>query len=338
MVRLVANPPNPWHSASVELLGPAPEARLQIYEEEARSALTANDSPDVPFGLSVNPYRGCFHACAYCYARPTHQYLDWGAGTDFDRRIVVKTNVAELLRGELARTRKVPETIAFAGVTDAWQPLEASYGLTRACLQACAEFRWPVGAITKGALIERDADLLRRCHERAGAAVHVSVPFVDDADGRALEPFAALPSRRLTTIARLAAAGVPVGVAIAPVIPGLNDHQIPAILEAAGDAGARSAFLVLLRLPREVRGVFEDRLREAFPERAERVLHTLREVRGDGSGAARFHARMRGSGARWEVVERLFAATCRRLGIAAGREEPLRRSPAAPRQGDLFDG
>ena len=337
MPRPVANPPNPWRSEHVDLLGPAPDVRLEVYEEDARSVLTANDSPDVPFRLGVNPYRGCFHACAYCYARPGHQYLDWGAGTDFDRRIVVKRNAAEVLRRELAGTRRRPETVAFSGVTDAWQPLEASYRITRDCLAALAEFRWPVGAITKGALIERDADLLARIHERAGARVFVSVPFAEDANARAIEPFAAAPSRRLAAVRRLADAGVPVGVAIAPVIPGLNDHQIPGILEAARDAGARFAFRILLRLPGEVAGIFEARLREAFPDRADRVLRTLATMRdGDGGRDSRFHHRMEGQGARWDIVDRLFAATCRRLGLVAERERDALPAPAAPVQRELF--
>ncbi len=343
--RAVANPPNPWHSSHVELLGPAPEVALQVYEEECRSALSENDSPDVPFRYSVNPYRGCFHACAYCYARPTHQYLDWGAGTDFDRRIVVKTNVAEVLRQELARTRKRPDTVAFSGVTDAWQPLEASYGITRSCLEALCEFRWPVGAITKGALIERDAELLAKIHERAGAQVHVSIPFADERDARAIEPFAASPARRLRAIRTLADAGVPVGVAVAPVIPGLNDHQIPGVLEAARDAGASKAFLILLRVPAEVLPVFEERLREAFPERADKVLSQLATLRDGQLRDSRFGTRMSGRGASWQVVQQLFTLHCRKLGLEAWDEREARGragGPQAraepPRQGELFGG
>jgi DNA repair photolyase len=247
MPRRVSNPPNPWRTAHVELLGAAPQVELEVFEEEARSIVAENDSPDIPFRFSVNPYRGCFHACAYCYARPTHQYLDWGAGTDFDRRIVVKTNAAELLREELARGRTGRETIAFSGVTDCYQPLEAHYGLTRACLTACAEFRQPVGIVTKGALIERDVDVLARLGERARAAVTVSIPFADDADGRAIEPFAAPSSRRFETLARLSQAGVDTGIAVAPLIPGLNDHAIPELLERARAAGAKRASMTLLR-------------------------------------------------------------------------------------------
>lgn len=337
MPRAVSNPPNPWHSRSVELLGPPPPLELLVYEEECQSIVSANESADVPFRFSVNPYRGCFHACAYCYARPTHQYLDWGAGTDFERRIVVKLNAAEKLREWLAGHRGRREIIAFSGVTDCYQPLEASYELTRACLDACREFRQPVGVITKGALVERDAELLARVNERAAARVYVSLAFADDGDARLLEPYAAPPSRRLATIARLAAAGVPVGVAVAPVILGLNDHQIPAILAAARAAGANRAFLTLLRLPAEVLPVFTERLREAFPARAEKVLSLLAQVRQGDLQDARIGHRMRGEGPRYAVVERLFDLHCRRLGLAS-RETDLAFEAQRPRQGELFGG
>ncbi len=337
MPRAVSNPPNPWHSRSVELLGPAPDVALHVYEEEAQSIVSRNESPDVPFTWSVNPYRGCFHACAYCYARPTHQYLDWGAGTDFDRRIVVKTNAPELLAQWLATHRTRHEIIAFSGVTDCYQPLEASYELTRRCLETCAEFRQPVGLITKGALIERDVELLARVHARAGARCYVSLAFHDDDDARRLEPFAASPSRRLRTIQRLADAGVPVGVAVAPVIPGLNDHQIPAILEAARDAGATRALLTLLRLPAEVLPVFEERLRAAYPERADKVLSLLGVMRDGKLQDARFGKRMCGSGPRWELVDRLFAMHVKRLGLEP-REQDLAFEKPLPRQGELFGG
>lgn len=339
MPRPVSNPPNPWHTSAVELLGPPPDVELRVYEEDARSIVSRNDSPDVPFTWSVNPYRGCFHACAYCYARPTHQYLDWGAGTDFDRRIVVKRNAPALLRQWLAGRRERADAVAFSGVTDPYQPLEASYALTRGCLEACVEFRQPVGLITKGALVERDADLLARLHRRAGCRVYLSVPFADDGDGRAIEPFAASPSRRFAALRRLAEAGLPVGVAIAPVIPGLNDHQIPEILRRAREAGADRAFTILLRLPAEVLPVFEERLRAAFPERADRVLHGLRSMRGGSLRDARFYSRMAGSGPRWDAVERLFEVHCRRLGIGVrGEDEAFVAGPRDARQGELFGG
>lgn len=334
MLRVVQNPPNPWHSAHVELLGPPPPAPLVVMEEECRSLLSRNDSPDVPFDWSVNPYRGCHHACAYCYARPTHQYLDLGAGTDFERKLVVKTNAAAVLAGELAATRR-RAMIAFSGVTDCYQPLEATYGLTRACLQVCSEHRNPVGVITKGALVERDAELLARLHARAGAQVFVSIPFHDDADGRAIEPQAPPPSRRFRTLQVLTAAGVPTGVALAPVIPGLNDHQIPGVLERAAAAGARAAFLVLLRLPAEVAPVFEQRLRAAYPDRADKVLAAVREMRGGRLYRSGHGARMRGEGPRWQVIEAMFRTWCRRLGLRDRELAGPGQSPSL-RQGGLF--
>lgn len=343
MPRPVSNPPNPWASEHVEWLEPPPPARLEVYEEEAKSILSRNDSPDVPFTWSVNPYRGCQHACAYCYARPGHQYLGFGAGTDFDTKIVVKRNAPELLRAALARRSWKRDWIAFSGVTDCYQPLEASYGLTRECLRACLEHRNRVGVITKSALVRRDAQLLAELDRAAGAHVHVSVPFADEANARALEPFASAPSTRFETIRRLADAGVPTGVAIAPVIPGLNDPQIPAILERAAEAGATSAFLILLRLAAEVRPVFEERLAEAFPDRAAKVLRALEECRSGQTRAERgaFGTRMTGAGPRWEAVEGLFRLHCRRLELRTTREDSLEvLSPRRDRgrQGELFGG
>jgi DNA repair photolyase len=264
----------------------------------------------------VNPYRGCFHGCAYCYARPTHEWLGFGAGTDFERRIVVKTNAPELLARAFARPRWRGETVAFSGVTDCYQPLEASYGLTRRCLEVALAARNPVGVITKGALVERDADLLAQLARGPGARVFLSIPFADDEDSRKIEPWAAAPSRRFAALERLASAGVPAGVGIAPAIPGLNDHQIPAILQRAKAAGAQRAFLILLRLPGSVGPVFEARLREAFPARADKVLHAIEELRGGRRNDPRFGSRMRGSGPRWDAIETLFRVTCRRLGLA----------------------
>jgi DNA repair photolyase len=338
-MRPVANPPNPWSSQHTELLGEAPDAALQVFEEDARSIVSENQSPDIPFRWSLNPYRGCFHGCAYCYARPTHQYLGFGAGTDFERRIVVKRNAAALLRQRLARASWSGEHLVFSGVTDCYQPLEASYGLTRACLEVCAEFRQPVGIITKGALVERDVDLLAGLAAHGAATVFVSVPFFEAEDSRRIEPFVALPERRLRALRTLADAGVPVGVSVSPLIPGLNDHQVPAILEAARDAGATQAFHVLLRLPAEVEQVFTERLTQAFPLRAEKVMSLVRQMRGGRSSDARFGARMRGEGARYQLIADLFARTARRLGMSAptppSTPSPFRRPHQQQR---LFGG
>jgi DNA repair photolyase len=341
VTRRVSNPPNPWDTVHAEWLGQPPPAELEVYEEDAKSIISENDSPDVGFRYSVNPYRGCFHACAYCYARPTHQYLGWGAGTDFDRKIVVKRNAAQLLRKEMMRRSWKGELLVFSGVTDCYQPLEAVYGITRACLEVCAEFRNPVGIVTKGALVRRDADLLARMSRESEAMVYVSVPFADDAVGRAIEPNASLPSQRLETIAALSAAGLRTGVAIAPVIPGLNDSDIAAVLSRAREAGATSAFLTLLRLPAEVLPVFEERLAEAFPDRAARVWSNLEQARGGKRNESRFGARMEGVGPRWAAIENLFEIECRRLGFNRGEHEKKARVSAfrrpAPAQAGLFD-
>lgn len=328
MPRPVSNPPNPWSTTHVEWLGEPPPVELTVYEERAKSALVANDSPDVPFRFGVNPYRGCQHACAYCYARPGHQHLGFGAGSDFDSRIVVKTNVAEVLRAELRRRDLAREWIAFSGVTDCYQPLEASYGLTRACLEVCLEQRVAVGVITKSALVRRDADLLAELGRRAGSRVFVSIPFAERDAARAIEPWASEPAARFETLRRLSEAGVETGVALAPLIPGLNDSAIPEILERARDAGARHAFCILLRLPAEVRPVFEERLRAALPLRAERVLAALARMRPAGSSA--FGARMSGHGAHWDSIWDLFRLTCRRLGLSHTERDATPVEPLAP--------
>ncbi len=342
MTRRVSNPPNPWASSQVEWLGEPPSVELEVYEEEARTIVAENDSPDVPFRFSVNPYRGCQHACAYCYARPSHQYLGFGAGTDFDSKIVVKRNAAELLERELARGRLGEEWLAFSGVTDCYQPLEAAYGLTRACLEVCLARRARVGVVTKSALVRRDADLLARLARAAGARVFVSIPFADEAVARAIEPWAPAPRTRFETLRALAAAGLDCGVALAPLIPGLNEADVPRILEAARAAGARHAFLIPLRLAAEVRSVFEERLRAALPLRADKVLSAVRELRAGKHNESAFGARMRGVGPRWEAVRDLFALTCRRLGLstdAEGPTEPLvpESGPRGWSQGRLFD-
>lgn len=304
--------------------------------------LNENKSPDLPFRWTCNPYRGCLHACAYCYARPSHQYLGWGAGTDFDRKIVVKTNAPEVLRAELMRPSWQGETIVFSGITDAYQPLEATYTLTRRCLEVCLDFQNPVSITTKGALVRRDVDVLAKLAQRARATVHVSIPFASDELARKIEPYASRASHRFDALKALSDAGVTTGIAIAPVIPGLNDTAIPELLARAHEAGARRAFLVLLRLPSEVLPVFDERLEAAVPERANKVRNAVREMRGGAMNQSSFGERFRGSGARWDMIERLFEAHCKKLGINTTRliEEDERaattfRRPS--RQGVLFD-
>lgn len=273
------------------------------------------------FGFSINPYRGCFHGCSYCYARPTHQYLDFGAGTDFERKIVVKVNAPELLRERFLKPSWRGDLIALSGNTDCYQPLEATYGITRRILEVCAEFRNPVAVITKAALIRRDVDVLCELARRAQLSVSFSIPFVDEWMARQIEPYAPSPDMRFGAMRVLAEAGIPVGVAVAPLIPGLNDSQVTAILERARDCGARSAFKILLRLPAEVKDVFIPRLRRSYPGRSKRVLNALKEMRGGALYTAQFGSRMRGRGHRWKALEDLFEVTCRRLGLNARRTE-----------------
>jgi DNA repair photolyase len=335
-MRRVDNPKNPWTTAHVEYFGDAPTVQLEVYEEDAKSIVTENDSPDISFRWSVNPYRGCFHGCAYCYARPTHQYLGFGAGSDFERRIVVKRNAPELLRHRLQRADWSGDGVVFSGVTDCYQPLEATYELTRRCLAVCAEFRQPVGIVTKGALVERDVDLLAALARHDAATVYVSIPFADADDAHRIEPFVGTPMRRLRALKVLADAGVRTGVSVSPLIPGLNDHQIPEILERARDAGAQHAFHVLLRLPAEVEDVFVERLEAAFPLRAAKVLSLLGQMRGGRANDPRFGHRMRGTGPRYELMRDLFDRTAKRLGYTS---PPVRATSPFRRpyeQGRLF--
>jgi DNA repair photolyase len=333
----ISNPPNPWSTTEVDYLGEPPTARLEVYEDATREILSHNDSPDVGFTWSVNPYRGCGHACAYCYARPTHEYLGFGAGTDFETRIAAKLRAPDLLREAFERPSWRGETVVFSGVTDPYQPLEASLRLTRGCLEVCAEYRNPVALITKAPLVERDLDLLAPLARLGAASVAVSLPFLDKARARALEPGAAAPERRLVTMSRLAAAGIPVTVMVAPVIPGLNDEEIARVLDAAAEAGATSAGWVLLRLPGSVKAVFEERLRAALPERAERVLHRVREARGGALYDPRWGKRQRGEGAIADSIGALFEAAARRAGLAGRGEAPGPTPFRRPRpQLDLF--
>jgi DNA repair photolyase len=339
-VRPVSNPPNPWLSTHVDYLGEPPDAALEVYEEHARSILSENDSPDIGFRWSVNPYRGCFHACSYCYARPSHQYLGWGAGTDFDRKIVVKVNAAELLREAFMKPKWVGELLMFSGITDCYQPLEASYGVTRACLEVCAEFKNPVSVITKSMVIRRDVALIAKIPH---ARVTLSIPFASDDMGRTIEANASLPSRRFETLKMLSDAGVKTGIAIAPVIPGLNDADVAELLERAREAGATGAFMTMLRLPAEVRPVFQERIRETLmPERVRRIEHAVQELRG-GQGRmndSRFGDRFVGQGERWKAIEAMFDLHYRRLGFDDGDDEPppttFERPPAKKAQLDLF--
>jgi DNA repair photolyase len=306
-------------------------AKLEVYEDHTREILATNDSPDIGFRYSVNPYRGCFHACAYCFARPTHEYLGLGAGTDFDRKITLKPQAPQLLREAFERRSWTGELIMFSGVTDCYQPLEASYRLTRSCLEVCAEYKNPVAVITKAPLIERDLDVLLELKRVARVGVTLSIPLWQRAHAHALEPFVATPQRRMETVARLAKAGIDVGVNIAPLIPGLGDEDIAEILEAAKDAGCTRASVIFLRLPGSVKQVFEERLRTALPLRADRVLNRVRDARGGKLYDARWGFRQVGQGPHAEAAQALFDSTARRLGFNMG-ERPAHDAPSTFRR------
>jgi DNA repair photolyase len=299
---------------------PARPATLYL-RDPSRTILATNESPDVGFDASVNPYRGCEHACAYCYARPTHEYLGFSAGLDFETRILVKQDAPELLRRALAAARYEPRVIALSGVTDAYQPVERRLRLTRRCLEVLAEFRNPTAVVTKSRLVARDADLLGELARHEAASVHVSVTTLDAELQRRMEPRASSPRLRLDAIEALARAGVPVGVMVGPVIPGLTDHEIPAILAAAAGAGAGFASWILLRLPHGVAGLFEAWLERHAPGRKSRVLHRIQEVRGGRLNDPRFGSRMRGEGLYAGQIASLFEVAARRAGLA-------RRGPA----------
>jgi DNA repair photolyase len=333
----ISNPPNPWATTEVEYLEGAPEVKLEVFADQTRQILAKNDSPDVGFTYSVNPYRGCFHACAYCYARPSHEYLSLGAGTDFDRKITVKLRAAELLRAAFAKKSWRKETVVFSGVTDCYQPLEASYRLTRACLEVCVAHANPAAIITKSALIERDVDVLIELARAASVFVTVSIPFWDAERARAIEPYVATPARRLRVIETLARAGLPVGVNVAPIIPGLNDQDIPKILAAARDAGATRAGCVLVRLPGSVKQVFEQRLRQALPLVADRVLHRIRETRGGQLYDSRFGTRGRGEGSYADIIRTLFDTTAARLGFGENPGMGMAGEPASRDVDDVQD-
>ncbi len=290
--------------------------------DPSRTILATNESPDVGFDASVNPYRGCTHGCAYCYARPTHEYLGFSAGLDFETRILVKEDAPELLRRALASPRFEPRVIALSGVTDPYQPVEQRLRLTRRCLEVLAEFRNPTAIVTKSRLVTRDVDLLGELARHGAASVHVSVTSLDPELQRRMEPRASSPRLRLEAIEALARAGIPVGAMVGPVIPGLTDHEIPAILDAAAGAGARFASWILLRLPFGVAGLFEAWLERHHPERKDKVLHRIQEVRGGRLNDPRFGSRMRGEGLYAEQIESLFALAARRAGLAR-RGPPL---------------
>jgi DNA repair photolyase len=332
--RPTENPPNRFRDQIVTYDDgeAAPPAHVTVIDDQSRSILAHNDSPDVGFNWSVNPYRGCQHACAYCYARPSHEYLDLGAGTDFDTKIVVKRQAAALLREAFDKPSWQGEPVMFSGVTDCYQPVENELELTRQCLEVCLAYRNPVSVISKSALVERDIELFQALAEQARFGISVSLAFSDNATSRAIEPWTPSPDRRFKLIETLARAGVPVGVMCAPIIPGVNDSQMVKVLERAAAAGASWAGWVLLRLPGAVKQVFEDRIRGAMPLAADKILHRIRETRGgDKLYDARFGVRGRGEGPYAETIAMMFDATIRRLGLGhRNRDQSMYSEPDAP--------
>jgi DNA repair photolyase len=313
------NPANRFEKFAVERDGwrdpedPAPATEL--LRDESRSIISRNDSPDLGFEVSVNPYRGCEHGCVYCYARSYHEYLGFSAGLDFETKILVKESAPELLRRALSSPRWRPQTLVLSGVTDPYQPAERRLEITRRCLGVLAEFRNPVAITTKSYLVTRDADTLTELARYDAAVVCLSVTTLDDRLARTMEPRASAPRRRLAAIARLAEVGVPVGVNVAPVIPGLTDHELPRILEAAADAGASFAGYIMLRLPHSVAALFEEWLEQRVPDRKERVLNRIREVRGGRLYEPRFGVRGTGAGRYADHIARLYRVYCPKLGL-----------------------
>ena len=295
---------------------PAPP-RTVVTPQTAKSIITRNNSPDIPFTQSINPYYGCEHGCIYCYARPSYAYWGLSPGLDFETKLFAKTNAADLLRRELSRPGYVVSPISLGANTDPYQPVERDYKITRGILEVCEEFNQPVGIITKSSLVERDIDILARLARHNLVKVFVSCASLDAALARTLEPRAAAPYRRIETIKRLATAGIPVGVLAAPMIPMLNDATLEDALEAAHAAGAREAGYVLLRLPHEVKDLFKDWLDAHFPERAAHVMSLVRQSRGGRENDSTFGSRMKGEGVFADMIAQRFKKTCARLGLNA---------------------
>ncbi|HEY2929553.1 PA0069 family radical SAM protein [Piscinibacter sp.] len=293
----------------------------QIIEQRVKSILSSNDSPDVHFDLSVNPYRGCEHGCVYCFARPTHSYLDMSPGLDFETRIIAKVNAAERLREAFASPSYQPLMLNIGSATDAYQPIERKLGITRSLIELMSECRHPFSLVTKSSGIERDLDLVAPMAAQRLAAVYLSITSLDPQLARILEPRAAAPHRRLRTVEALAKAGVPVGVSVSPVIPFINEPELERILEAAANAGATSAFSIVLRLPWEVNPIFQRWLDEHFPDRAARVMARIREMRGGKDYDARFGARMTGEGVWAQLLRQRFEKAAARWGFNRTRVE-----------------
>jgi DNA repair photolyase len=306
-----------------------------LLKDISRTVIAYNDSPDVGFDASINPYRGCEHGCVYCYARPTHEYLGFSAGLDFETRIMVKEDAPQLLREELAAPKWKPQVLAISGVTDPYQPSERHLKLTRRCLEILSEFRNPVGIVTKNHLVTRDIDILSELARHKAAAVFVSITTLDPDLARRMEPRASTPERRLEAIRMLAHAGVPAGVMVAPILPGLTDHEIPSIIAAAVNSGAQYAGHVVLRLPYAVKNLFENWLEQNFPDKKNKVLNRIRNLRGGKLNDPKFSSRMRGEGIFAEQIQKLFRAACKKHGILGRRPDLTTDSFRRPPESQL---
>ncbi|MFI4888592.1 MAG: PA0069 family radical SAM protein [Burkholderiales bacterium] len=326
--------------------GAPPPRRTTVTIQAARTIIAHNESPDIPFAQSINPYQGCEHGCIYCYARPSHAYLDLSPGIDFETRLFAKPDAAKLLRAELAKPGYRCDPIALGTNTDPYQPIEREWKVTRSILEVLAEHEHAFTIVTKSALVERDIDLIAPMAAKRMARVYLSITTLDRELARKMEPRAAAPQRRVQTLKTLSAAGIPVGVMVAPIIPQLNDRDLEAILETAAAHGARSAGWVLVRLPREVAPLFREWLDAHYPLRAAHIMSLIRQMRGGRDYDSTFGARMRGSGEFAALLEKRFTIACRRLGLDRGREQSgldvSRFHPPAParrdegRQADLF--
>jgi DNA repair photolyase len=303
---------------------PHPNAKTIYYRDHAKTVIARNESPDVGFSASVNPFRGCENGCIYCFARPSHEFLGLSAGLDFESRIFVKEDAPELLRQALANPRWNPEVIGMSGVTDCYQPIERKLQLTRRCLEVLAAFRNPVTIITKNHLVTRDIDIISDMAAWDGVTVNISITSLNEKLQRVMEPRASTPRRRLDAVEKLAKAGVRVRVLAAPMIPGLTDHELASIIKASAEAGAQAAGYIPLRLPYVVKELFEAWLDTNFPERKEKVLHRIREIRGGKLNDPKFGSRMRGEGEYANQLALLFRAACRKAGLQDGDLSPLR--------------
>lgn len=313
--------------------------RTQFLKDSSRSIITYNDSPDLGYEASINPYRGCEHGCSYCYARPYHEYLGFSAGLDFETKILVKERAPELLRRELSSPRWKPRVLTLSGVTDPYQPVERSLELTRKCLEVLTEFRNPVQIVTKNNLVNRDLDLLTELAQHQAAAVCLSLVTLDTKLSRIMEPRTSAPRSRLTAIEALSKSGIPTGLLVAPVIPGLTDHELPSVIAAGAEAGARFAAYIMLRLPHTVAPLFEEWLTFHLPQRKKKIINRIKEIRGGKLYDSRFCFRLKGEGLYAEQIARLFFLSRKKCGLSDGWPELSTSSfrKAHPTQGSLFE-